>query len=376
MTIGQRLAAYRRTAGFSQGEVARRLMVIPQAVSKWECDNGTPDTSLLLPIANLCGVSTDSLPGAGENAGALAEAIASLDDYHTGTTRERYERCRALLRAHPNDGLLLANCLELTFMVLYHAETDERDRLVADAEFPVSAMRSRGVPTEHDARIRSGMARIYGEGVGDFARAEREITCLPNGRYTRARLHGMMAKKQGKTADAIADFRESFTDSLIWMLWDLELPAACYRRENQEDMMDNLYMVTYGIIFAVYANTDCPYPVDITWQMALARRAQQSAREGHQDEAYGYLDAYMTSVRMSIQLHTTGKINHQLCRDPIACSWLKVLNEPYVEYDYARKRYVDTKYILKWHAFDSLRQEDRFATYEAECETWKERQCS
>ncbi len=38
----------------------------------------------------------------------------------------------------------------------------------------------------------------------------------------------------------------------------------------------------------------------------------------------------------------------------------------------ARKRYVDTKIMLEWHAFDSLRNEEHFAAYVAECEAWKE----
>lgn len=52
---------FRKLAGMTQEDVANFLMVTPQAVSKWETGNGTPDISLLVPIAELFGISTDEL---------------------------------------------------------------------------------------------------------------------------------------------------------------------------------------------------------------------------------------------------------------------------------------------------------------------------
>ena len=52
---------YRKRVGMTQEEVARMMMVTPQAVSKWETGGGTPDISLLVPIAELFGISTDAL---------------------------------------------------------------------------------------------------------------------------------------------------------------------------------------------------------------------------------------------------------------------------------------------------------------------------
>ena len=60
-TIGQRIAALRREKGLKQDELAEKLGVSPQAVSKWENDQTCPDISLLPQLAKLLGVSVDEL---------------------------------------------------------------------------------------------------------------------------------------------------------------------------------------------------------------------------------------------------------------------------------------------------------------------------
>ena len=49
--------------GYTQQEVAEKLLVTTQAVSKWETGAGNPDISLLVPIADLFGITTDALLG-------------------------------------------------------------------------------------------------------------------------------------------------------------------------------------------------------------------------------------------------------------------------------------------------------------------------
>ena len=46
MTLGERIAYYRGKLGLSQGELAEKLSVSRQAVSKWETDAGLPDLAL------------------------------------------------------------------------------------------------------------------------------------------------------------------------------------------------------------------------------------------------------------------------------------------------------------------------------------------
>ena len=58
-----RLADLRRAHGFSQEELAEKLNVSRQAISKWERAESSPDTDNLIALAQLYGVSLDDLLG-------------------------------------------------------------------------------------------------------------------------------------------------------------------------------------------------------------------------------------------------------------------------------------------------------------------------
>lgn len=61
MTLGQRIAAARTKAGLTQVELANKLSVSRQAITKWENDRGIPDIENLKALATLFGVSLDYL---------------------------------------------------------------------------------------------------------------------------------------------------------------------------------------------------------------------------------------------------------------------------------------------------------------------------
>jgi transcriptional regulator with XRE-family HTH domain len=60
-TLGTRIATLRREKKLKQDEVAEKLGVSGQAVSKWENDQTCPDISLLPLLAKILGVSIDEL---------------------------------------------------------------------------------------------------------------------------------------------------------------------------------------------------------------------------------------------------------------------------------------------------------------------------
>ncbi|MDR0858446.1 MAG: helix-turn-helix domain-containing protein [Oscillospiraceae bacterium] len=59
--VANRLVLLRKQSGFSQEDLAERLGVSRQAVSKWERAESSPDTDNLIRLAKLYGVSLDNL---------------------------------------------------------------------------------------------------------------------------------------------------------------------------------------------------------------------------------------------------------------------------------------------------------------------------
>lgn len=61
MTFNEKLLSLRRKSGFSQEELAEKLGVSRQAVSRWEMGETMPDAQNILMLSDIFGVSTDYL---------------------------------------------------------------------------------------------------------------------------------------------------------------------------------------------------------------------------------------------------------------------------------------------------------------------------
>ena len=61
MTFGEKLRETRKAAGFSQEELAEKLNVSRQAITKWESDTGLPDISNIMTISKLFSIPVDNL---------------------------------------------------------------------------------------------------------------------------------------------------------------------------------------------------------------------------------------------------------------------------------------------------------------------------
>ncbi len=59
--IGAFIAQCRKEKNLTQMQLAERLEITNQAVSKWENGRGMPDVSLLQPLCNVLGISLNEL---------------------------------------------------------------------------------------------------------------------------------------------------------------------------------------------------------------------------------------------------------------------------------------------------------------------------
>jgi len=61
MMLGEKIQRLRREKGMSQEQLAARLTISRQAISKWELGESTPDTENVVQLSKLFDVSTDYL---------------------------------------------------------------------------------------------------------------------------------------------------------------------------------------------------------------------------------------------------------------------------------------------------------------------------
>lgn len=61
LKTGKFIAACRKEKGLTQRQLAEAIEVSDKTVSKWECGNGLPEVSLMLPLCEALGISVNEL---------------------------------------------------------------------------------------------------------------------------------------------------------------------------------------------------------------------------------------------------------------------------------------------------------------------------
>ena len=67
MTLGEKIKEARKAAGLTQEQLAQKLIISRQAITKWEADKGIPDTQNLKALSKLLDVSVDYLLDDGQD---------------------------------------------------------------------------------------------------------------------------------------------------------------------------------------------------------------------------------------------------------------------------------------------------------------------
>lgn len=109
MTLGEKLKSARKSAGLTQEQLAEKLLVSRQAITKWEADKGMPDIENLKQLSKLLHISIDSLLDNGESLdlSVIREEI-NLDDYtYTRKIKGRWnkkagKKDMAVIKKYPN----------------------------------------------------------------------------------------------------------------------------------------------------------------------------------------------------------------------------------------------------------------------------------
>lgn len=124
--IADRLVQLRKESNLSQEDLAAKLGVSRQAVSKWERCESSPDTDNLIALARLYGVSLDALllAGGGEAVQAQAESRYDSASYRDGPSMyeeqmawetEEKKRRRSMLLKFPYPILVVMAFLFIGF---------------------------------------------------------------------------------------------------------------------------------------------------------------------------------------------------------------------------------------------------------------------
>lgn len=108
--LGENIRSCRQKKGLNQGQLAGRLHVVRQTVSKWEQNRSVPDAALLMELARVLEVPVSTLLGTEPpeaSASALAEELARVNEALV-RAQKQIERTQ---KAGEKRGLILSLCL-------------------------------------------------------------------------------------------------------------------------------------------------------------------------------------------------------------------------------------------------------------------------
>ena len=134
--FGENLKTLRKQKGFSQEELATRLHVVRQTVSKWEKNLSVPDADMLVRLAEILDVTVTELLGAKidgtANANNIAEQLSRINEQLAVKNRRARRIWKVIVIV-----LALLFIFQLLVLLLLRADvttSDTRNVTVTDIE--------------------------------------------------------------------------------------------------------------------------------------------------------------------------------------------------------------------------------------------------
>ena len=126
--IGQFIALRRKAAGLTQNQLAEKLGITDRAVSKWENGRSLPDSSIMLELCGILGVTVNDL---------LSGEVVTMDNYNKETENRLLELIKAkedtdrhLLKMEVVLGILSAAILFIPVIVGAYVPLEEWQKLL------------------------------------------------------------------------------------------------------------------------------------------------------------------------------------------------------------------------------------------------------
>lgn len=126
MILADKIVQLRKQVAWSQEELAEKMSVSRQSVSKWESANSIPDINKIIALADLFGVSTDFLLKDENEIFEVNEDNGETESFHIGIEQaKQYVECKVEAAALVTKGVLLCVCSVIPlFFFLAMAETN------------------------------------------------------------------------------------------------------------------------------------------------------------------------------------------------------------------------------------------------------------
>lgn len=237
LSFGQRLRAIRKDSQLTQAELAEKLMVSVQAISKWECDNTMPDISQIVPLSAVLGVTTDCLLGVGgdekvdreklyEEVRRINKGIEKVYSRKDNAYYECYKLYKEHIRKYPLDYEIKLLCADSLTRFIYYGQSseEEKDKLYNEAINLLKSIISYDRDTTRliDAKQTLIILYLYNN---DFTNAEETAEGLPQRSSIRASMEIEIYSKKNDYDKCLEISKNVCNEAVHHYLWALAVKA-------------------------------------------------------------------------------------------------------------------------------------------------------
>lgn len=269
-TMGQIIKKLRKSRAFTQEELAERIGVTYQAVSKWENDCGMPDISQIVPLASVFDVSTDVLFGIDRTTESeealrivsLADEVKRYGD--PDAHLKAYDILQDGLKKYPNNLLIINNCLNLGVSLSMPGNgriyaKDRAEKILSESIRQANFIIANSKNITDILRARQCLVFLYSTSKKfDLAAAEADKFPVRTDftKYSNmARVNEYMGNYEREASYLCSDIDyslQAFEDNIA------RLGMAYYSKGNYADAID-VYERFFAVIKAIFKD-ECPPP--------------------------------------------------------------------------------------------------------------------
>ena len=242
--IGKTIKMLRSKRGLSQEKLAEHLGIAPQSVSKWEREEGYPDITLLIPLAEYFGVSLDLLMGRDgeENERKILSIKARMEHYrHMGDHESKNKLVREAYAEFPFDFRVI------TWYVASLFDTENiqanRDEIQKLCKYMLNEC------TEDAYRYEAitFLAELYSQ-CDEPDKAMEYVGRLPDMQSCRE-FAGCCIYPNGSERDfhAMADFIEGAMERLIWLACRMGVQRSVLKTSDRIRVLEQIRSAAHAV---------------------------------------------------------------------------------------------------------------------------------
>lgn len=180
MTIGEKIKQLRKEKDVTQEKLADYLNISYQAISKWENNTACPDISLIVPLANFFGVTTDEILSRNEE-----EQEKEMEEFrkegarlaNLGLVKEQIPHWRSAVLKYPNNFECLTMLASALFGTIHSGVFDEEEtnKCITEAIEICERILEDCTENRHRSSATQMLTMIYGDKRRPFHDEEKAV---------------------------------------------------------------------------------------------------------------------------------------------------------------------------------------------------------